>query len=139
MWAPAAIALAALLLCGPIVVPGISLAAFAVNFVVAPRQPALAAAIAVGNTLGPTITGILLAHVHALRLQLDRVPDALAYLGVGVLGASLITATVGALSLSALGDTPWSDLSMAWSVWLGGDEAGLLIVGPLLLTLTCPP
>jgi two-component sensor histidine kinase len=139
VWAPAAIALAAIQLAGPIVVPGISLAAFAVNFVVAPRQPALAAAIAVGNTLGPTITAMLLVRVYALRPQLDRVRDALAYLGVGVLGTSLITATVGALSLCAVGDTPWSDLSMAWSVWLGGDAAGLLIVGPLLLTWLSKP
>src|SRR5262245_61880759 len=55
VWAPAAIALVAIVLAGPIVVPGISLAAFAVNFVVVPKHPALAVPIAVGNTLGPTI------------------------------------------------------------------------------------
>ena len=123
VWAPAAIALSALLLAGPIVLPGIGLAAFAVNFVVAPGRPALAAAIAVGNTLGPTIAGMLLVRVYALRPQLDRVRDALAYLGVGVLGTSLITATVGALSLCALGDTPWSDFD-GMVLWLGGDAGG---------------
>jgi two-component sensor histidine kinase len=138
MWAPAGIALAAILLAGPLVVPGISLAAFAVNVVVAPGRPALAAAIAVGNTLGPVIAGMIL-RVFALRPQLDRVRDALAYLGVGVLGTSFVTATVGALSLCALGDTPWPDFPMAWSVWLGGDAAGLLIVGPLLLTWVSKP
>jgi len=139
VWAPAAIALAAVVLAGPIVVPGIGLAAFAVNFFVAPSRPALAATIAVGNTLGPAIAGLLLVRVHALRPQLDRVRDALAYLGVGVLGTSAITATVGSLSLYAFGDTPRSDLSMAWAVWVGGDAAGLLIVGPLVLTWLSRP
>ena len=87
--------LAAIVLAGPIVVPGIGLAALAVNWAVAPRRPALAAAIAVGNTLGPAVAGMVLVRVPALRPQLDRVRDGLAYLGVGVLGTSLITAWFG--------------------------------------------
>jgi two-component sensor histidine kinase len=134
VWAPAAIALAAIVLAGPTMIPGIYLASFAVNFAIAPSEPDPSALIALGNTLGPTAAGLALVRGYALRPQLDHVRDALLYLSIGVLGTSLVTATVGASTLCAFGDAPWSDFPTAWFVWLGGDAAGLLIVGPLVLT-----
>ena len=138
-WAPAAIALAAIVLAGPVTIPGTFLGAFVVNFAIDPGKPAHAAMIAVGNTLGPAIAGLVLVRVYALRPQLDRVRDAFAYLSVGVFGTSVVTATLGALSLYAFGEAPWAEVPTAWLAWLGGDVAGLLIVGPPLLTWLSHP
>jgi two-component sensor histidine kinase len=134
VWAPTAIALAAIVLAGPRVIPGIFLGCFSLNVILEPGVPAGGALIAIGNTLAPSLTGILLVRRYAFRPQLDRLRDAFSYLGVGVLGTGLITATHGALSLCGFGDAPWRDFWTIWLTWFGGEAAGSLIIGPLVLT-----
>src|SRR4030095_14856509 len=51
----------------------------------------------------------------------------------------MITATLGALWLCAFGDAPWGDYSTVWLTWFGGEAAGSLIVGPLVLTWLSAP
>ncbi len=139
VWAPTAIALAAIVLAGPTVIPGIFLGCFSLNVTLEPGLPGPAAVIAIGNTLAPSLTGVVLVRLYAFRPQLDRLRDAFAYLGVGVLGTGLITATLGALWLCAFGDAPWSDYATVWLTWFGGEAAGSLIVGPLVLTWLSVP
>jgi two-component sensor histidine kinase len=139
VWAPTAIALAAVVLAGPMVIPGIFLGCLGLNVTLEPALPAPAALIAIGNTLAPSLTGILLVRSYAFRPQLDRLRDAFAYLAVGVLGTGLITATLGALWLCTFGDAPWGDYSIVWLTWFCGEAAGSLIVGPLILTWLSVP
>ena len=139
VWAPTALALAAIVLSGPAVIPGIFLGTFGLNVIVEPDHPGPAAAIAVGNTLAPALTGMLLVRRYAFRPQLDRLRDVFAYLGVGVLGTGIITATLGALWLCVFGDAPWTDYSTIWLTWFGGEAAGSLIVGPLALSWLSAP
>jgi two-component sensor histidine kinase len=139
VWAPTAIALAAIVLAGPAVIPGIFLGCFSLNVTLEPDVPGPAAVIAIGNTLAPSLTGTVLVRLYAFRPQLDRLRDAFTYLGVGVLGTGLMTATLGALSLCAFGDAPWGDYSTVWLTWFGGEAAGSLIVGPLVLTWLSAP
>ena len=139
IWAPVAIALAAIVLAGPVVIPAILLASFLVNIVIEPSHPFPSAVIAVGNTLGPAVAGLLLVRVYKLRPQLDRIRDAIAYVTIGVAGTSLITATLGTLALYTFGDMPSQDVPTAWLVWLGGDAVGLLVIGPLVLTTVSKP
>lgn len=139
VWAPTAIALAAIVLAGPRVIPGIFLGSFSLNLTLEPDVPGPAALIALSNTLVPTLTGIVLVRWYAFRPQLDRLRDAISYLGVGVLGTGIITATVGALSLCTYGDAPWGDYWLIWLTWFGGEAAGSLIVGPLVLTWLSAP
>jgi two-component sensor histidine kinase len=139
LWAPTAIALAAIVLAGPTLIPGIFLGSFILNVTLEPERPVPAALIAISNTLIPSLTGIILVRWYALRPQLDRLHDAFAYLGVGVLGTGGITATLGALWLCAFGDAPWGDYSTVWLTWFGGEVAGLLIVGPVVLTWLSAP
>jgi two-component sensor histidine kinase len=139
VWAPTAIALAAVILAGPMVIPGVFLGCFGLNVTLEPDLAGPAAAIAIGNTLAPSLTGILLVRRYAFRPQLDRLRDAVAYLGVGVLGTGVITATLGALWLCAFGDAPWGDYATVWLTWFGGEAAGSLIVGPFVLTWLSAP
>src|SRR5512139_726973 len=104
VWAPSAIALAAVVLAGPTIIPGIFLGSFGLNVTLEPTFPAAAALIASSNTLAPSLAGIVLARSYAFRPQLDRVRDAFAYLRVGVLGTGVVTSTFGALWLCAFGD-----------------------------------
>ena len=139
VWAPTAIALAAIVLAGPMVIPGIFLGCFGLNLTLEPDLPGPALLIAIGNTLAPSLTGTCLVRLYAFRPQLDRLRDAFAYLAVGVLGTGVITATLGALWLCAYGDAPWADYSIVWLTWFGGEAAGSLIVGPLVLTWLSAP
>lgn len=139
VWAPTAIALTAIILGGPVVIPGIFLGCFGLNVTLEPGLPGPAAVIAVGNTLAPSLSGIVLVRLYSFRPQLDRLRDAFAYLGIGVVGTGIITASLGALWLCTFGDAPWGDYFIVWLTWFGGEAAGSVIVGPLLLTWLSTP
>ncbi|MGH3584331.1 MAG: MASE1 domain-containing protein, partial [Mycobacterium sp.] len=139
VWAATAVALAAVILAGPVIIPGIVLGGFGLNVTLEPDLPGPAALIAIGNTLAPALTGTVLVRRCRFRPQLDRLRDAFLYLAVGVVGTGLITATLGALWLCAFGDAPWGDYAIVWMSWFGGEAAGSLIVGPLLLTWLSAP
>jgi two-component sensor histidine kinase len=134
VWVPTGIALAAVILVGPTVVPGIFLGSFGLNLTIEPDIPAGAAIIAAGNTLAPALTGLVLARRGTFRPQLDRVRDVLAFFGIGVVGTGVITASLGPLWLCAYGGAPWRDYPSVWLTWFGGEAVGSMIVGPLLLT-----
>jgi two-component sensor histidine kinase len=139
VWAATAVALAAVILAGPVAIAGIVLGGFALNVTLEPGHPGPAALIAIGNTLAPALTGTLLVRRFGFRPQLDRLRDAFLYLAVGVVGTGLITATLGASWLCGFGDAPWGDYATVWMNWFGGEAAGSLIVGPLLLTWLSAP
>lgn len=133
LWPPTGVAVVALLLLGPRVWPGIAIGAFAVNVAIGPTIGAVLV-IAAGNTAAPLVAYLLLRRV-GFQSSLRRLVDVLALVFVGGLGAMLISATVGSLTLLAAGVvTPASFLS-TWSVWWTGDAMGVLLVAPLLLVM----
>jgi two-component sensor histidine kinase len=138
VWLPTGIALAAVILVGPTIVPGIFLGSFGLNLTVEPDVPAGAAIIAVGNTFAPALTGLALARSGTFRPQLDRVRDVLSFLGIGVLATGVLTSSLGPLWLCAYGRAPWGDYPSIWLTWFGGEAVGSMIVGPLLLTWLSP-
>jgi two-component sensor histidine kinase len=138
VWSPVGIALAAVVRLGPRVAPGIAVGAFAVTLTTAAPLP-VALALAAGNTLGPLVAGLMLIRRLDFRAQLDRFQDVIAYVIVGVLGCSAITATAGSAALTALGVSPPATFPVAWATWFGGDAAGVLVVGTTLLTWSTRP
>src|ERR1700693_4890286 len=81
IWPPTGIALVAILVVGRRVWPAVFAAALAVNLSIGPPTPG-AALIAAGNTLAPLVAAELLRLV-GFRLELDRLRDAAAIIGVG--------------------------------------------------------
>ncbi len=133
VWAPAGIALAALLRWGPGMWPAIWLGAFAVNLSVG-SSPLLAAGIACGNTLGPWLAARVLSRL-GFHTELDRRRDLLIYLGVGVGAGMAINAINGVVNLYLAGLLPAGQVLSAGLLWWAGDAAGALIVGIFLMTL----
>src|SRR5262245_33612328 len=78
VWPPAGIALAALLLFGNRVWPGITLGAFLVNLQTADESLATACAIALGNTLEAYLGAFLLRRVGDFQNSMTRIRDVLA-------------------------------------------------------------
>ncbi len=140
VWPPSGIALAALLLCGRRVWPGIWLGSFAANlwdFVGSPMS--LAADIATSATFGAgasaaALLGMeLLLRCAAQPKRLERVRDVCALMALGGAVSCLVSATVGVTTLCWAGYAPWSGYAALWLTWWLGDTAGVFIVAPLLL------
>ena len=134
LWLPSGIALAALLIGGIRLAPGVALGAFAVQYS-AGSSLSIALAAAVGATLS-AITGAVAAATparffshagsstrravldrrgrlrcsHHLRHRCSRTPPR---------ASSLI---------------PWSDLAIAWAVCWAGEALGILLIAPVLLS-----
>jgi serine phosphatase RsbU (regulator of sigma subunit)/integral membrane sensor domain MASE1/anti-sigma regulatory factor (Ser/Thr protein kinase) len=133
LWPPTGIAVAAFLLIGRSMWPGVALAAFAVNLPIS--DGALAAAVtAVGNTVAPLAAAALL-HRVGFRRQLDRSRDALALVFAGALPSMMISAAVGTAVLLVTGLIQQEEVMATWAVWWTGDAMGVLVVAPFLLSL----
>ncbi|WP_229904967.1 MASE1 domain-containing protein [Lentzea cavernae] len=133
LWLPTGISVAALLMSGRGIWPGITLGAFAANISLgAPLVSALV--ITAGNTAAPLLAWYLLTR-SGFRPALDRLKDALLLVFAGALGAMLVSALVGAAALKIGGVIPWRDVPAVVSVWWTGDAMGVLVFTPLLLTL----
>ena len=133
LWPPTGIALAAFLLLGRSMWPGVALAALAVNLPIS-NGPLPALVTAVGNTVAPLVAAIILERV-GFRRQLDHQRDALAIVFLGALASMTISATVGATTLFASGAIGADELAGAWVVWWTGDAMGILAVAPFLLCI----
>jgi integral membrane sensor domain MASE1 len=131
-WPPTGIAVVCLLVFGRRSVPGIAVAAFAVNAPLGPNLLA-AAGIALGNTAAP-LAVVVLFHAARVSLELARLRDSVLFVVIAVSGMT-ISASWGTavlrLSSGVAADRTWS----TWSVWWAGDAMGVLVVVPVLLQL----
>ncbi len=133
IWLPTGIALAALLRWGPGCWPGVTLGALLVNLTV-PSPPALALAIAVGNTLGPLLAAVALRWLR-IDGTLDRATHIFIFVSCAALGM-LVSAAGGVSSLHLLGGLPAEAMPVAALTWWAGDFVGVMLAAPLLLNLS---
>ena len=137
VWPPAGIAIAALLIFGPRLWPGIFLGALAANLPT--NIPAAAAfGIAIGNTAQALFGYWLLLRVVRWRGTLDSVHEVLNFVVCAAVLAPLVSATIGSLSLCVGGAAEWSRFTLLWLTWWMGDGFGALILGSLLLSWSKP-
>ena len=132
VWVPTGLALAALLLFGYGVWPGIALGAFVAN-ATSDVGVATAAGIAVGNTLEGVSGTYLLRRIRDFSEALDRARDVLAIVIVGA-AVSTVAATIGSTSLLLGDEIAGADYRSTWFLWWFGDAIGALTVAPLILT-----
>nr|WP_255653700.1 MULTISPECIES: MASE1 domain-containing protein [unclassified Myxococcus] len=140
MWPPSGVALAGLLLTRHREWPALVLAAILVEpFAVgASHGPVTSTGfvIAAGNLLEAMVGALLLRRVVRFHPSMDRVRDVLGLVGLGALGATLLSASLGmSMLLSAQRLAP-ADFWPAWRVFWVGNAMGVLLVAPLLLTWT---
>ncbi len=130
VWPPTGIASAAVLLLGYRVWPGILLGAFLANLLT-PVPVATSVAIAIGNTLEALSTGFLLRS-FGFHTALDRARDVFKFV-IAVLICTMVSATIGTLSLCLGHSAKWADFGSLWMTWWLGDAVGGLVLAPLLL------
>ncbi|MEG4407301.1 MASE1 domain-containing protein [Microcoleus sp. MON2_D5] len=133
VWPPAGIALAALLLQGRRMWPGIVLGSVLLN-----STGGIPSAVIVTSAFSVTLqalAGEALLRESGFSTKLDRLRDVLALVAGAVIGSTFLGSILGNLGTCIFGWAPWSNFSRNWwTTWLG-DGMGILLVTPVLLTL----
>jgi integral membrane sensor domain MASE1 len=147
VWPPSGIALAAVLLAGYRVWPGIWLGAFLANLwdYFDPANAfslrghlAVSSGIAAGSALQALLGASLLHHWIGRNSPLDRARSVFQFVGIVPL-ICLVASTVGVTTLVLAGFTHWVDYGFHWWTWWLGDTVGILVVTPVVLSWSKPP
>jgi PAS domain S-box-containing protein len=136
VWPPTGLALVLLIRLGTDAWPGIFLGAFLAN-VTANEPIPVALGIAVGNTLEAFVGATLLKRFKFTGAfeNFSEVIE-LTFLAAGL--STLLSASIGVLSLSLGGVVPWHKFLNAWALWWLGDVMGAIVIAPLLMVWTAP-
>src|SRR3990172_7998445 len=138
VWPPTGIALAAVLLFGYRVWPGILLGAFLVNVTTA-GSIATSLGIATGNTLGALLGALLARRCAKGSGAFDRENDVVKFVFFAGMTSTMISATLGVTSLCLGGFADWDNYAAIWTTWWLGDLTSDLVVAPLLLVWGAKP
>jgi diguanylate cyclase (GGDEF)-like protein/PAS domain S-box-containing protein len=133
VWPPTGISLAALLLFGYRLWPGIALGAFLVN-ASSGVSLAVAAGISAGNTLEALAGTYLLRRLTRFQESLERPQDVLGFVALAAGLGTTASATIGIASLCLGGAAAWHLYGQLWWQWWLGDAMGALVIAPVLLT-----
>jgi integral membrane sensor domain MASE1 len=133
VWPASGVALAALLLWGYSVWPGVAAGAFLLAFL-SPLPHWAAGLYAAGTTLVALLAVFLLRRISNFDRSLFRLRDAFALIMLGAFGCSVVSASIGAAVLYAAHIRGWSGFGSAWLIYWLGDSTGVLVVTPLVLT-----
>jgi integral membrane sensor domain MASE1 len=148
VWPPSGIALAAILLYGYAVWPGIVLGSLLVNIgtsfdtttvMALLKSVALAMSIGVGAALQAMVGAFLVRRFVGFPTPLIQEKAIGAFLGLGGPVSCVVNATVGVTTLVAGGVSPWAMFFISWWTWWVGDTIGVLIVTPLVLSSLAEP
>jgi signal transduction histidine kinase/integral membrane sensor domain MASE1 len=135
VWPPAGIALAAVLLQGRRMWPGIALGSVLLNSTFAAGIPSAVIFTSAFSVTMQALAGEALLVRIGFCTKLDRLRDVLGLVAGAVIGSTLLGSTLGNLGTCIFGWAQWSNFSRNWwTTWLG-DGMGILIVTPVLLTL----
>ena len=137
VWPPTGIALAALLIFGYNLWPGISLGVLlGLLLTGAPFNVALG--MALGNTLEALAGAFCLKHFVGFHNAIDRIQDVVG-LALFSIFSTTIGATIGTTTLMLTGSGVWQAFGGIWITWWIGDLLGALVVTPMLLAwITLP-
>jgi PAS domain S-box-containing protein len=131
LWPPVGVGIAALVLYGPRLWPGVVIGDLLVADFSTPLGTVLGQT--VGNTLEVVVAAVLLRRITRRRPAMDRVGDVLAFVAACAAG-TLISASFGPMSLR-LGDViSAGEFGEVWRTWWLSDFTGALVLAPLLLT-----
>ncbi|MBE2183058.1 MAG: MASE1 domain-containing protein [Anaerolineae bacterium] len=139
MWPPSGIALAAVIIFGPRVLPAATLGSIVINWRLLGVAPTPLAGFLAATTIG---IGVAL-QVGVGRYFVRRycpsggifttTRGVLVFIFLGALLACVVNATIGATALTLAGLSDISGYPMLWLTWYLGDASGMLIFAPFFI------
>ena len=148
VWPPSGIALAAVLLYGYRVWPGIMLGSLLVNLPTSlsgglPSEQLISfcitLAISLGAALQAVVGGYLLKRFAGFPNALIREKEIFSLLLLGGIVSTLVNSTLAVSVLTSAGRVPLSNALANWATWWLGDIIGVLILTPLVLVWLSRP
>jgi PAS domain S-box-containing protein len=146
LYPAAGVALAAVLVHGWRVLPGVAIGAFLVNVTLNLSRGNLAfAALAVPLTIGAAaalqafVGATLIKRFVRQPLVLSEVRDIGLFFGLGALLACVVAASIATLALRLTGTISGEQAPLTWLTWWVGDAFGVLIAAPIVLSLIGQP
>jgi PAS domain S-box-containing protein len=136
VWPPSGIALAALLLYGTRLWPGVWLGAALANFTI-DHSVGLTCVIATGNTLEVVCAAWLAQRLMDDAREFRRADSVFRFALVAAIGGA-IAASTGLLALYAAGEAAGQDVLTNWYTWWQGDVTGIILLTPFLLAWLRP-
>ena len=135
IWPASGLALVSVIFFPRIAFIGVLLGSFATNVFITWLNYdvfafAIPACIALGSTLQSLVGAWLIRRYVNISRLFHRSREALRFIFLGGMLATVISATVGSFSLWLFGAMSWSDFWMNWLVWWGGDSIGVIFMVP---------
>jgi signal transduction histidine kinase len=143
VWPPSGIALAALLIGGYRMWPGIWIGSFVSDtwifkgMSVGKVDVVVAAVIGIGSVSQAVAGASLLRRSIGGNDPLGRVVHLFLFLAIAM-AACTIGATIGVASLCSAGSVSWTSFGGTWLTWWLGDLIGVLVAAPLILAWGLP-
>jgi diguanylate cyclase (GGDEF)-like protein/PAS domain S-box-containing protein len=138
VWAPTGIAIAATILLGSRVWPLIFVSAFMAN-VTTFGDVWSSVGIATGNTLEALLAAFLVQKYANGKFAFDNPMDAARYIVHAAILSTLVSASIGVVSLNLAGYADFDQFGFVWLTWWLGDATGALIVAPVILAWAAHP
>ncbi len=132
VWPPSGIALAATLLLGNRVWPGVWLGAALVNYTVN-SSLILALMMGTGNALEALAGATLIRRYVGVPRRFEHGRDVVIFVAVAAVSCT-IAATVALLSMTVMSLVSRPEFLSNWWTWWQGDVTGIIIVTPLILS-----
>jgi signal transduction histidine kinase/CheY-like chemotaxis protein len=131
MWPAAGLAVAAVLMGGPRLLPGIAAGAL---LTMAVRAPVWVGALVAAGTVLETMIDVTLLRRFAFDARLERVRDVLIFALVVAPAGAFVSAVVGAVATLAAGMYPAREFLFAFLIWWMRNWLGVLLVVALVTT-----
>jgi signal transduction histidine kinase len=142
IWLPGALSLAALVLHGRRLWPGVLIGSLVLNVPLALRHPVglpdaawVALAVAIGNTLEAVVGSWLMVDRFGFRPDLARIRDVMLLVVFGGAFATMISAAIGVTALWLGGDVPSERFLFVARLWWLGAFGGVVTLTPALFLL----
>ncbi|QJD30456.1 GGDEF domain-containing protein [Methylococcus geothermalis] len=132
-WPPAGIALAAALLGGTRLWPGIFAGAFFVNWRLFGLPLPLAIAISVVNVAAPVFGAQLVRWTTHSKLPFARLRQVVCFVVFGAIVPACLAASVGVALAVAASLVPLKGIDSAWWRWMLSEAGGIFLLGPTLI------
>ncbi len=136
IWPASGFALAAVLLVGYHLWPGVFLGDCMAHFVgeqltVANILSGLC--IGIGNTVGIVLAAYLIKRWIGNHQPLNRVRDVFSFVFLAALLSPIADANIGVTALCLFGEAPWSAYGVMWWTWWISEVVGILVFTPVVL------